>query len=361
MSVSRTMLTTAIVASLANCAPVLAGNNPASPDHRLADDAPTRSVFISGHSLTDRPFPDYLKDTAAAEGIHLRWKMHHIPGSSILQRLNDPQMSFTQTKASGKHTLQPDRDPASALDGQGFDFMIITEQHRVLDSLMWQDAVQSLRKYHDSFIAANETGKTFFFAPWISISDRADPGDWTAYEKEALPIWQCLVTQVNKDLASEARTDRIAFIPTSLALARLVEHMTANADLAGFEGLDTAAKMDAIFADDVHLTHLGTYYTAAISYSTMFSDDLPGLAPRALAADQAETLRAFATAFLQEYKNTTPLGEACSSGVSLAFASRYAAYTERTYHRKVQGVMAARLKRIRDTMRFAWRFSDGLK
>lgn len=367
MSVSRTMITNGIVAALAIGMPVMAADKTASVTTLPANDtgaSTTSRLFISGHSLTDRPFPDYLQEIAAAGGISLQWNMHHLPGSSILQRLHDKKAFFAETPQREKHQPEPgqDRDAIPAPDGHGYDVMVITEQHRVLDSLIWQNAVQSLRDYHDRFIAANTTGKTYFFAPWISVSDRANPSDWIVYEKEALPIWQCVVSQVNQDLAADGRTDRIQFIPTSWALARLVEHVTANADVAGFEGLDTAAKMDAIFSDTVHLSRLGAYYVAAISYSTIYSDNLPALSPPSLDAGQAEAVRKFATAFMQEYRSApVPSDEVCSSGVSLAFASHYAAYTERTYHQLEEGVFAARIKRLRDTMRFAWRFRNGLK
>lgn len=360
MSVSRTMITNGIVAALAIGVPVMAADKSASVTTPAA--STTSRLFVSGHSLTDRPFPDYLQEIAAAGGISLEWNMHHLPGSSILQRLQDKKAVFAEPTQRGEAELGQDPNAIPAPDRHGYDVMVITEQHRVLDSLIWQNAVQSLRDYHDRFIAANPSGKTYFFAPWISVSDRANPLDWIVYEKEALPIWQCVVSQVNQDLAADGRADRIQFIPTSWALARLVEHMTAAADVAGFEGLDTAAKMDAIFSDTVHLSRLGSYYVAAISYSTIYSDNLPTLSPPSLEPGQAEAVREFATAFMQEYRKApVPSDEACSSGVSLAFASHYAAYTERTYHRLEEGVFAARVKRLRDTMRFAWRFRNGLK
>lgn len=314
----------------------------------------TLRVFISGHSLTDQPFPDYLGEIAATAGVRLKWDMQSLSGSSILQRLQNGQEFFAVAPRT--------EDQQSALPADVYDIMVITEQHRILDSLIWQNSLKSLRDYHDRFIAANKTGKTYFFTPWISLSDRANPQDWIVYEREALPVWQCMVSQINQDLAAEGRNDRIQFIPTSWALARLVEHVTGDADMAGFEGLDTSAKIDAIFSDDVHLSSLGMYYVAAITYSTIHSNGLPTVSSPSSRTARAEAVREFATTFMKEYRAIpTPSDEDCASGVSLAFASHYAAYAERTYHRQEVGILAARIKRLRDTLRFAWRFRDGLR
>jgi hypothetical protein len=324
----------------------------------------TRKVFVSGHSLTDLPFPDYLAEIAAAAGSVLLWDMQNLTGSSIRQRLYGEGPAFvsashTEENPSGVTT---NRRLSIASGGNDYDVMIITEQHRLLDSLMWQDTIHSLKAYHDRFIAANPTGRTHFFAPWISLSDRTNPSQWINYEKEALPIWQCIVAQVNQDIAAQGRTDRIQFIPTSWALASLIDHLASNADVPGFQGLDTPAKIDAIFSDDVHLSRLGAYYVAAISFSAIYPDSLRPIRSQSLAPDQADALHAFATTFMDDYRATSLSSEKdCTSPISLAFASLYASYTERTYHRREKGFLVARLNRIRDTFRYAWRFSNGFR
>jgi hypothetical protein len=356
MALSQTLTTSGAVLSLAIGTTGLAAEN--------AVTSKTLKVFVSGHSLTDRPFPDYLTEIAAAAGITLQWDMQSLPGSSILQRLQEGQKPLLKSQRDEVHRLESLSDEAllSTVNTDAYDYMVITEQHRVLDSLIWQNSFQSLRNYHDRFIAKNPIGKTYFFTPWISLSDRANPHDWIAYEREALPVWQCMVSQINQDLVAEGRSDRIQFIPTSWALARLVEHIAVDADVAGFEGLDTPTKIDAIFSDEVHLSPLGMYYVAAVTYAAIHSDGLPTMSLQSLHTDHAKAVRDFATRFMKEYRATpTPSHEDCASGVSLAFASHYAAYTERTYHRQEEGILAARVKRLRDTLRFAWRFRDGLR
>ena len=345
MSNIKNVVFSAIVASLAIAAPVTSAASttamPVSTSDTAADSGTLR-LFISGHSLTDRPVPDYFKEFAAADGVEIVWQMQSLQGSSILQRLNDKNAPF-EAAVPGEH-------------GNAYDLMFITEQHRVLDSLIWQNTVRSLRTYQDRFVSANGGGQSYFYSPWISLSDLSDPGDWIAFEKEALPIWQCVVGDVNRNIAAAGRADRIRFIPTSWALARLAEHLTTVADVPAFEGLSTRQRLEAIFSDDVHLTPLGAYYVAAISYGTVRPGNLPALSPPSLDPGQAKSVLDFATAFLADYAKTPGVSdEMCSAGVPLAFSSHYTAYTERTYHRKEEGFVSARIKRLRDTMRFAWR------
>jgi hypothetical protein len=372
MALSRTVMlssmTLTLIVGMAAMAPTKSNFEPSVSitygTRSILPAGKTHRVLISGHSLIDKPFPDYLADIAASAGISLRWDMQKLTGSSIRQRLVDKEAIFAKASRGEEHRLglMTERALPSASGGGGYDIMIITEQHRVLDSLIWEDTIQSLRNFHDRFLASNAGGQTYFFAPWISLSDRANPQEWIIFESKALPVWQCIVMQVNKDLAAQGRADRIEFIPTSWALARLIENLTSGADVAGFQGLDTRAKVGAIFSDDVHLSKLGAYYVAAISFSTLYPNNQSLVRSQSLDAAQAASVLGFASAFMEEYRRSlVPSEKVCSSVVSFAFGSHYAAYTEKTYHRREKGILAARFKRLRDTLRYAWRFSDGLR
>ena len=80
---------------------------------------------------------------------------------------------------------------AAAVDGKPYDVLLITEQHRLLDALLWQDTKQYLRAYRDRFISSNPQAEILFFTPWISLSDKDDPMEWISYERAAWPVWQC--------------------------------------------------------------------------------------------------------------------------------------------------------------------------
>ena len=201
----------------------------------LADAGPLR-VFISGHSLLDQPVPDQLQAIALAQGITLDWQRRYLAGSSI-------------------------RDRGAALLPEGpYDALLITEQHGVLASWAWQDSLEHLRRWHDARVADNPAGITYFFVPWMSVDDLANPGRWIAYELAASQVWRCMVTIVNSGIAAEGRPDRIVTLPMNLALAQLIE----AADPA------TRARL---FADDVHLTATGNFFVALVTVMSIAGAD----------------------------------------------------------------------------------------
>ncbi|TKT68520.1 hypothetical protein [Rhizobium sp. LC145] len=298
-------------------------------------------ALISGHSLTDRPFPDYLSEIAGNAGIPISWKMQHASGSSIGQRL------------AGKFPR---------LDTRPYDLLIITEQHGLLDSLAWHDTVSALYRFHSDFIAANPAGTSYFYTPWISLTDRRDPVGWIDYERQALPVWRCVVERVNAEIAAAGRPDRVRFIPTSLALAELVERLMSDPAFNGFEDQDGAARMDAIFADTVHLTPLGAYYVAAVSFATIYGRGMDELSPpRMFDATQASALRTFAAEFVRNYRAraSSDAGD-CAKPVPLAFVLQYMSYTVQIRRPDERSRLMAQLHRLKNTIHFAWRFRNGL-
>ncbi|MCX8996226.1 hypothetical protein NOF55_16605 [Rhizobiaceae bacterium BDR2-2] len=323
-----------------------------------------RHIFISGHSLTDRPVPYFLSEIADASGLPIVWNRQHIGGSSIRSRSfgDDAARPWSGFSAG----TDPEGRPIDVLaelrapevpEAGPYDILLITEQHRLLDTLLWQDTVTHLGAYQDRFVAANPQGQTFFFTPWLDVSDKSDLADWIAYERAAWPVWQCTVARVNDRIAAEGRPDRIFMIPVSLALADLMAHLRDDPALPGFAFADDRQAADAIFSDDVHLTPVGNYFVAALTFHAIYGR-LPGPgAPSPIPAGQAETLRQFAAAFMDRYRETTPTFDsaACASGPGLPFILHYTGYVERTYTRAERGYLRSRIQQVRDTLRFAFR------
>lgn len=317
-------------------------------------------LFISGHSLTDRPLPDMLEAMAIGVGRQLSWQRQHVGGSSIRQRTagsdGAPQGSgfAAGTDRDGNPIDVLSEFNASAAAGP-YDVLIITEWHRVLDAMWREGTAAHLRAFQDRFIGSNPAGLTYFFAPWASLSDPADPGDWIDYERRASPIWQCMVDNVNRGLAADARDDRIHFIPASLALAELVARLTSGEAVAGFEDVRIAEAIALLFTDRVHLTELGTYFIAAVTYATVFGGEAAASVPASLDATRAESLRLLATSFVDQWREQQQLAASgdCEA-VPLDFIVAYTGYMEKTYARPEVGYLRARARRVRDIGRFIW-------
>lgn len=322
------------------------------PDPARAErdlDAPPRAfsasnqdhILVSGHSLTDRPYPDHLEGIARQEGISVSWRSENVTGSSIQQR------------TVGRLVPLPE---------EPYNILIVTEQHRVLDALMWSETVRYLHAYHHAFTTANPAGITYFYTPWISVSSLEDPRPWIEYERRALSVWRCVVNRVNDKIGASGGKSHIRFIPTSLALAELVARLTSDPAFSGFEDRNVTDRMEAIFSDEVHLTELGSYYVAAVSFAAIYGVDIRKQRPPvALDARKADTLRLFAADFMQRYRATrsNEAGD-CQAPVPLAFASHYVNYVARAYPRE-GSYLVSQLLRIRNIVRFTWRFRKGLE
>lgn len=313
----------------------------------MASEAPAitsipKSIFISGHSLTDRPIPDYLAHIAKSMGTSLEWNRQYVVGSPIIVRARGRNRDLTgwagyrsgfNRDGQGLDVVEELRRPKTIAAGR-YDVLLITEQHGLLDSLTWNDTVRYLRHYHDRFIDGNPQGVTYFYESWLSLDDKTDPQRWIAYERDASPIWQCIATRINVSLAAEQRADRIRSLPAGIALAELIDHATRSPGLPGITRKTVRETVDSLIADQVHPTNLGRYYVALVSYATIYGRSPVGAwRPDDVDATQADSLQRLAWEFVSDYRqHNVPLTLAqCRVRLKESFVDEYAAYVRDTF------------------------------
>jgi hypothetical protein len=326
-------------------------------DAQSPPNRPTR-VFVSGHSLTDLPMPAYLERIAGSLGTPLDWNRQYMVGSAIKHRARGRGNETGWAGYSmGDNKSGQGLDVVRELRTNPYDMLLITEQHGVIDSLLSHDAVRHLRHYHDRFIDGNARGRTWFYEPWLGIPGRKELGRWIDYERTSAPLWQCIVTRVNRSLEAEGRGDRISSLPVGLALAELMESAARGA----VEGVSGATPEDAIhriFHDNVHLTPLGAYYVSLATYAGMFDRSPVGAwVPEGVSAVQAASLQRVAGAAMSrlraERKALAP--EPCSALLRGPFVGTYLAHFRDDYWTQQQG-NALRLtwRRWKGEMRTRW-------
>jgi hypothetical protein len=274
---------------------------------QVPDKAPER-LFISGHSLVDQPLPSDLAEIAKSLGAPLQWSRQYMVGSSIRARSagDDPAKPWSgyrrgdNREGANLDILQELRQPITVSGGR-YDGLLIAEQHGLLGSLLWNDTVRHLRHYHDRFVAANAQSRTWFYEAWLPVSDKDDPRAWIAYERAASPRWQCIAARINHSLQAEGRSDRIEPLPAARALAGLVEQATSSAGLPGVSKASVRQTVDSLFADDVHLTRVGAYYMALVSYAYLFDrSPLSAWKPQEVSAEAATSLQQAAWQWAQQ-------------------------------------------------------------
>lgn len=273
-----------------------------------AQTPPPERIFFSGHSLMDQPLPAHLTAIAQSLGTPLQWNRQYMVGSAIRSRSagdkpGPPWSGYRRgdnRDGSGMDVLQEFRQPRTVSGGL-YDTLLITEQHGLLGTLVWNDTVRHLRHYHDRFIEANPQGRSWFYEAWLDVSDKDDPRAWIAYERAASIRWQCIAERINHSLKAEGRTDRIEALPAGAALVGLIERATSAAGLPGVTRGSVRQTVDSLLNDSVHLTPLGSYYMALVSYSTLFNRSAVGAwKPPEVASDTAKALQETAWQMVQQ-------------------------------------------------------------
>ncbi|MXQ13734.1 hypothetical protein [Microvirga makkahensis] len=325
-------------------------------------------IFVSGHSLTDRPLPDYLATIADSLGTPAVWNQQNLFGSSIRERIRGRGAGETgwvgysqgeNRDGQGLNVINELRRPQT-IDTDRYDALIITEQHTLLGSLIWNDTVRYLRHFHDRIIEGNPQATTYLYHSWISLNDKDNPNRWIAYEREALSAWQCVAARINQSLAAEGRTDRISSLPAAAALAALVERATQGAGLPGISGESVRQTMERLFRDDVHLTPLGTYYIALVSYAIVYRrSPLGAWAPSEIDQTQTATLQQMAWTFVTDIARDQQANslEACRAIVSNEFVYTYWSYIRDTYWRQEGNTIQAYAKWLQHLARWRYRLS----
>jgi hypothetical protein len=335
----------------------LAGRASEPPAARVADvvDAPAwgratppQRLLISGHSLTDRPFPDYLAAIAGAAGMPIDWNMQHLDGSSLRTRTRG---HGTNAWAGYSNGIDRDgrpvdvlRELAAAAGKPPYDVLILTEQHTLLENLIWNDTIGNALDYEARFSAANPDGQTYLFAAWLHLDDLDDPLRWIAYERAAAWAWRCTTLQINRRLAARGSRRHVVLIPAAEGLAALVEHALGKDGVAGITADTPGGTIASLFADDVHLTKTGNYFVALLTHVVLY-----GALPRkAWAPDldpvAAEALQDFAVAFLARWRLDQSFAQIdCTDYLSEQFVGIYLSYMRDTRWRN-EGWLWAYLK-----------------
>lgn len=276
----------------------------ASDDLAHTPDQPRDSarVFFSGHSLMDNPLPDYLEAIAQSLNTPLSWNSQNVLGGTIQLRTRGRDRNATTFDGyrMGKNRSGVDMDIVSELlhpqtiEGQ-YDTLVLTERHDIMGTLMWEGTVPYARHFHERFIDGNAQGTTYLYHSWLDLRDKNEPSDWIAFEREIAPAWQCVASRINQSLQIEGRSDRILYLPAGPALADLVEWATQGDGVEGITAGSTGETVNRLLDDRVHLTPLGVYYMALVTYSSVYRKSPEGAwAPSDLTDLQAQSLQAAA-------------------------------------------------------------------
>ncbi len=295
------------------------------------------SVFFSGHSLTDNPMPDDAASIASSMGRQSLWNQQNYIGSPLRLRtrgewMDDPSFAGYRMgknrEGSNMNVVNELRSPQT-ISGQRYDALVMTERHDLALSLQYEDTVRYARHFHERLIEGNPAATSYLYHSWLGVRDKSNPAAWIAYERSAVPVWQCVASRINTSLALEGRSDRMHYMPSGLALVNLVERATQGY-VDGVTGSSTMETMNRLFQDDVHLTRMGTYYMSLVNYASVFrTSPIGAWAPGELSAQAARSLQEMAWLTVSSYyaNPASPSPSACQATMRDSFCQSYFSYT----------------------------------
>ncbi len=317
-------------------APVAATPSPAAAAG-FAGARSSAAIMVSGHSLTRPDIFAKMEAVANSLGTPMAWNHQIINGSPMRVRTrgNDPSDAWFFGYRMGDNRYGANMNIVAeflnpqTLGGQRYDTLLLTERHDIVNTLLWEDTVRYTRHYQDRLVAGNGAANGYLYHAWLQIKDKYNPSSWIAYERTVAKAWQCTAARVNVSLAAAGRGDRMTYLPAGLALTGLLEQ-AVNSWVPGISGGGAGATVDRLFTDSLHLTNVGEYYLALVSYASVYRRSPVGAwVPAGVTAEQAGSLQNFAwQAVSNHYNNaTTPNMDQCQALMRNEVCAAYANYS----------------------------------
>lgn len=239
-------------------------------------------AFYSGHSLSDH-VPEGVAAIAEQFGGTLSFDVQSLVGSTVAER------------------LLPANLDALGLPGHGYDFFVVTERHDLPYLLRHEDTVPNLERLHERVRAGSPNAQTLLYHVWLEIDVNA-PERFIQYERDALVLWECTASAVNRRLQRAGRTERMRVLPGATALAALVERVTQGG-LPELPGASTRERVQALFEDQVHPSALGRYFMSLVHYAALFGQSAVGApAPSGIPAALGQSLQELAWEHVSAYR-----------------------------------------------------------
>ena len=275
-------------------------------------------AFYSGHSLLDG-VPQAVATLApslAAQGkpADFDYEFQSGIGSLIVTRgigvdPNAPGAGYRfgrNRNGEGLDVAAELREPRTLKAGDRYDVLVITERHDLPWTVAHELTVPALKHFTDTFQSANPTGEVLLYHGWLSRND-GPIADWIDYERDALPLWECVASAINRKLPQGRPKLRV--LPGATALVALVESILERE--APGVALSQEELIALLFADDVHLTPVGTYFIGLVHYAALFGASPEGAAaPEGVSPELARHMQKLAWQHVADYAKRAAAGAA---------------------------------------------------
>lgn len=286
-------------------------------------------AFYSGHSLTDG-VPEAMSaflPSLAAQGKPADFDFEFQSGGGALIRarsfgLDPAQPNGGYRWGRNRHGENMDviaewKEPHTLKAGDRYNMLVITERHDLPWTIEHDQTLPALAHYVSAFQAASPKGEVLLYHVWLGRNG-GPIADWIDYERDALPLWECVASAVNRALPAEMPKLRV--LPGATALAQLVDDMVRG-EVPGVSGTELE-RLALIFSDEVHFAPAGLYFMALVHYAALFGVSPEGAAaPDGVAPELARYMQQLAWRHVSSYAKRA----AAAAARDAAWCADYAA------------------------------------
>jgi hypothetical protein len=191
--------------------------------------------------------------------------LRQMTGPSVVetQIINGASLAYNWDQSANAEGV----DARARLARRPADVLILTEAIPVTGHVQWSDTAGNVARFAGLAREANPEVRVYLFEGWPSrasgpgadIKDDPDAAlPWRERLGKDLPLWQ------------GAAGDGVQIIPAGQAFARLEDEIAAGR----VPGID---RLDALFADDIHLNGKGQYFAAMVIAAAVAGQSPEGL------------------------------------------------------------------------------------
>lgn len=235
-------------------------------------------IFMIGHSLFSPTNPQMLREVLAERAPSVRVDA---------QIINGAPLGYQWENGASAQGLNARR----ALPGGDYDVVILTEALPLDNHVEFSDSAGNVRRYFELATTANPRSRVFLQETWHDLRsgtgvdipwDRQKHVPWRERLKSDLPVWQGIVDAANAGRAPDVPAMQL--LPAGQAMARLADEI-ADGNVPGL------ARIDQVFADEIHPNHIGFYFLTMVQYAAITGESPEGL-PRRLKDEWGQPYRA---------------------------------------------------------------------
>ncbi|MGL4321247.1 MAG: hypothetical protein ACRCS3_10330 [Paracoccaceae bacterium] len=218
-------------------------------------------VYHLGHSLVGRDMPAMLAQMAGhSYHSQLGW------GASLKQHWDGDVPGFTEENATSAF-----RGAGDALDGGGYDAVVLTEMVELRDAIRYHESARALANWAKRARAGNATVAVYLYETWHRTDD---PAGWEArIAADGPALWQ---GELLAGAMADADVGVIHVSPGGPVLAEVAAQIAAGR-LVGLRSRDDLFAVVDGKVDTIHLNDTGHYIIALTHYSVLYHRSPVGL------------------------------------------------------------------------------------